>query len=65
MYLGALEDLPDDALRSEHGGFEFFAYRRSGSTQVFWQEGEVTCVLVSDAPFEEVLSLARAKAMKP
>jgi anti-sigma factor RsiW len=65
MYLGTLEELPDDARRFEHGGFEFLAYRRGGSTQVFWQEGEVTCVLVSDAPLEEVVSLAKAKAMKP
>ncbi len=65
MYLGTLKELPSLARREEHGGFEFRAYRRGGSTQVFWQEGEVTCVLVSDAPFEEVLSLAKAKAMKP
>jgi anti-sigma factor RsiW len=66
MYLGSLEELPSLARRVvEHGGFEFRAYRRGGSTQVFWQEGDVTCVLVSDAPLEEVLALAFAKAMKP
>jgi anti-sigma factor RsiW len=64
MYRGTLQELPAGGRRDEHGGFEFRAYRRGGSTQVFWQEGEVTCVLVSDAPIEEVLALAFAKAMK-
>ncbi len=64
MYRGRLEELPDGAQRFEHGGFEFLAYRRKGSTQVFWQEGDVTCVLISDAPIEDVVPLAFAKAMK-
>lgn len=64
MYRGQLAELPHDARRFEHGGIEFRAYRRKGSTQVFWQEGDITCVLVSEAPIEEVLPLAFAKAMK-
>jgi anti-sigma factor RsiW len=65
MYRGTLEELPTEARHFEHGGIVFRAYRRGGSTQVFWQEGEVTCVLVSDAPIEQVVPLAFAKAMKP
>jgi hypothetical protein len=64
MYTGRTEELPRDAERVEHGGITFFVYHREGSTQVFWQEGSVTCVLVSDAPSEEVLALSFAKAMR-
>jgi hypothetical protein len=32
---------------------------------VFWQEGELVCVLASDRPMEEVVALAVAKAMAP
>jgi anti-sigma factor RsiW len=64
MLAGTLADLKGDGRRFEHGGIEFLAYRREGSTQVFWQEGDVLCVLVSDAPFDEVVALAFAKAMK-
>ena len=34
-----------------------------GLTAVFWQEGAVVCVLVSDIETEEVVQLAFAKAM--
>jgi anti-sigma factor RsiW len=64
MYAGRTEELPRSAERTEHNGIAFLVFHRKGSTQVFWQEGEVTCVLVSDAPPEEVLSLAFAKAMR-
>ena len=64
MYRGTLEELPGGARRFEHGGIEFRAYRRGGATEIFWQEGDVTCVLVSGSPLEAVLPLAFAKAMK-
>lgn len=64
MYPGDTLELPRAARRVEHDGIAFFVFHRKGSTQVFWQEGDVTCVLVSDAPPEEVLSLAFAKAMR-
>lgn len=64
MYAGQTRDLPPGAGRREQKGIVFFLYRREGLTQVFWQEGDVTCVLTSDIPSEEVLSLAIAKAMK-
>ncbi len=64
MYEGRLEELPRGAERREHGGFTFLIYRHGGKTAVFWQEGRVTCVLVSDIDSEEVIALAFAKAMK-
>ncbi len=64
MYEGDTAELPSRAERTEHGGIDFLVFHREGSTQVFWQEGDVTCVLVSDAPPEEVLALAFAKAMR-
>ncbi len=64
MYEGRMEELPPPGERREHNGFTFFIYRHSGMTAVFWQEGPVTCVLVSDIDSEEVIALAFAKAMK-
>lgn len=63
MFEGGTAGLPK-GLRHDREGISFFVYGRDGSTQIFWQEGDVTCVLVSDAPPEEVLSLAFAKAMR-
>ena len=64
MYEGRLEELPPPGERREHNGFTFFVYRHRGMTAAFWQEGPVTCVLVSDIDSEEVIALAFAKAMK-
>ena len=64
MYEGDVKELPDGAERREHDGIEFLLYRKEGETLVFWQEGNVTCVLASDIPSEEVIALAFAKAMK-
>src|SRR5262249_31770521 len=64
MYRGNTADLPGGAERIEHNGIVFYLYRRDGLTEVFWQEGDITCVLVSDAPPEETTSLAFAKAVK-
>ena len=61
MLGGTLADLEGDGRRFEHGGIELLAYRREGSTQVFWQEGDVLCALVSDGPLDEVVALAFAK----
>src|SRR6266542_805268 len=64
MYEGRREERAPPVERREHGGFTFFIYRDRGKTAVFWQEGLVTCVLVSDIDSEEVIALAFAKAMK-
>jgi anti-sigma factor RsiW len=65
MYPGRLTDLPEaDDVRRENG-FEFRTYTRAGTTLVFWQEGELVCVLAADLPTAEVVALAVAKAMAP
>jgi hypothetical protein len=48
----------------ENNGIRFHVYRKDGLTLVFWQEGTVMCVLASDAPGEEVIQLAFAKAVR-
>jgi anti-sigma factor RsiW len=64
MYKGSVADLPAAEKIRQHGGIEFHAYVRDGTTLVFWQEGAVVCVLAGDGATEEVLKLAFAKAMK-
>lgn len=65
MYEGRLTDLPPPADVRESNGFRFHVYTRDGITLVFWQEGELVCVLASELPAEEVIALAQAKAMAP
>jgi anti-sigma factor RsiW len=64
MFQGRPPDLPPGAERFEHDGIPFFAYRERGVTAVFWPEGDLLCVLVSDLPAEELRALAIAKAMR-
>ncbi len=63
MLLGTLEELPPADETHEERGFTFRVYRREGLTAVFWLEGQVLCILVSDMPAPELLALAREKAM--
>lgn len=48
----------------EHNGIAFQVYREGDLTLVFWQEGDVVCVLTSAAPAEDVVQLAFAKAIR-
>jgi len=64
MYPGHEPDLPRGADIREHNGIRFHVYRQNRLTLVFWQEGEISCVLVSDIDPEEVVQLAFAKAIK-
>lgn len=65
MYEGQVTELPAaGAERRRHDGIEFRIYRRGALTLVFWQEGEVVCVLASDIAPEAVVALAFAKAIK-
>ena len=64
MYSGSVTELPAAAETREHDGITFQVYREGSTTVVFWQEGEVVCVLASDAPSEDVIQLAFAKAVK-
>ena len=63
MYLGQVSELPKGAKFRENNGIKFYTYQARGVTAVFWQEGAVVCVLVSDIAPEEVVQLAFTKAM--
>lgn len=65
MYEGRLSDLPPPQTAFDDQGFHFQVYTRGAVTMVFWQEGPVVCVLASELPAGEVITLARAKAMAP
>ena len=65
MYEGRLAELPAADETHREKGFDFHVYTREGVTLVFWQEGELVCVLAADLPAAEVLALAVAKAMAP
>src|SRR5206468_2752246 len=64
MFEGSLDELPQGGEAREHNGIEFRIFQQHGVTLVFWMEGSVVCVLVSDAPGEDVAQLAYAKAVK-
>jgi anti-sigma factor RsiW len=64
MYEGRLASLPRPEDVRDHNGIRFQVYREGNLTLVFWQEGAVVCVLVSDAESESVIQLAYAKAGK-
>jgi anti-sigma factor RsiW len=61
MYEAVLGDLPAGGRVVERDGARFFVFRASDLTQVFWQDGPIVCVLVSDSPPEELVRLALAK----
>lgn len=65
MYEGRLADLPPPGEVRDQNGFRFQVYTRGVVTVVFWQEGELVCVLASALPADEVIALAVAKAMAP
>jgi len=64
MFPGRFAELPRTNDVREHDGIVFQVYRLEGLTLVFWQEGDVVCVLVSDTESEAVIQLAYAKAIK-
>lgn len=64
MVVASLEDLPPPEETRVANNFTFHIYHRGGGTQVFWEEGDVLCVLSSTLPANQVIDLALAKAMK-
>jgi len=62
MFEGRLADLPPPDEVRENRRTRFQLYRLGTTTLVFWQEGSVVCVLVSDGNPEAVIQLAYAKA---
>ncbi len=63
MFAGKVASLPAGAELRENKGIQFHIYRSGTTTAVFWQEGTVVCVLVSDIPSGDVVQLAFAKAL--
>ncbi|MGH8699628.1 MAG: hypothetical protein ACREVR_00440, partial [Burkholderiales bacterium] len=64
MYEGQIDELPPAAEVLERNGIAFRVYRKDGVTAVFWSEGKLICVLVSDLRSDDVIRLAFAKAVK-
>lgn len=64
MFPASLEELPPKPEIRKNKGIDFFIYHRNSRTIVFWQEGKIMCALISQAPSEEVVQLAFAKAVK-
>lgn len=62
MYLGTMAELPSPSERRADNGRDFLIYSRNPHTAVFWSEGDVACVLVSDMPAEDTIALAIRKA---
>jgi len=62
MYAGVTGDLPPAAEVREYNGVQLYVYRLGGLTLVFWQDGEVVCVLVMDGDPEQAILFARVKA---
>lgn len=65
MYPGQPGELPEAAEQREHNDIQFYVFHRDRVTMVFWQEGDIICVLASDVDDpEEVIQLAFGKAVK-
>ena len=64
MYQGTVAALPPTDETRKNNGITFLVHRDGNTTVVFWQEGDVVCVLASDAAPEAVIQLAYAKAKK-
>ena len=62
MFLGRTDELPPPARTVTHDGIAFHVYRRGAQTAVYWADGSVICVLVSDIDSQALLALAFAKA---
>ena len=64
MYQGEISELPVPIDRRRQNDIDFLVYREAELTVVFWQEGDVLCVLVADGDAEAAIRLAYAKAVK-
>jgi anti-sigma factor RsiW len=65
MYEGHVDELPATDDVRENNGIKFYVHQWENVTLVFWQEGDIVCVLASDASRDDVVQLAFAKAMRP
>ena len=65
MFVGRLGELRFTPDVRRRGAFTFRVYADGDMTLVFWQEGDLLCVLAGLLPRELVVELAMAKAMAP
>jgi anti-sigma factor RsiW len=64
MFPGSLGELPEPSGVRHHKGMAFHVFRDRELTLVFWQEGEIVCVLAGAGDPETVIQFAFAKAVK-
>lgn len=64
MYEGRTDALPPGATELVRDGTTFHVYQRDGVTLVFWQEGDIVCILTGTGSPQAVIDLAVAKATK-
>jgi anti-sigma factor RsiW len=62
MFQGRMDELPTAPRTASHNGIAFRVYHRGALTTVYWADGDLICVLVSDIDSEALLALAFAKA---
>lgn len=63
-FVGSEEDAPGNAARFYDTAkkMNFYAFSRGGLNAVLHREGEIICVLASEIPMEELLTMAKSKA---
>jgi putative zinc finger protein len=63
-FLGSEDDAPPNAAKffDSEKKLNFYAFSRGGVNAVFHREGAVICILASEIPMEELLTLTRSKA---
>jgi mycothiol system anti-sigma-R factor len=63
-FFGSEEDAPGNAARfyDTTKKMNFYAFSRGGLNAVLHREGDIICILASEMPMEELLTLAKSKA---
>ena len=64
MYRGRVAELAPGAQLLRRGNARLCVFRASGTSQVFWQDGEIVCALASDIAADEVVRIAFSKALR-
>ncbi len=61
LYVGTMAELPSGGLLRESPERTFLIFRDQALSLVFWQDGNMICVLASDINFEQLLEAAQAE----
>jgi anti-sigma factor RsiW len=64
MFPGSVRELPSPTVVRHHNEIAFHVFRSGELTLVFWQEGDIVCVLTASGDPETVVQFAFAKAVK-